>query len=55
MFFYMQMVYSPYTKLRTVHFHSCRGHTVKPYTIAGLLKENDGITVSRFGVTKWIH
>ena len=49
--FYMQMVYRTYTKLRIVHYHS-RGH--KPYTIARLLKENDGITVSRFGVAKFL-
>ena len=49
--FYMQMVYSTYTKLRIVHYHS-RDH--KPYTIARLLKENDGITVSRFGVAKFL-
>jgi transposase len=51
MLVYMQMVYSTYTKLRIVHYYS-RGH--KPYTIAGLLKENDGITVSRFGVAKFL-
>ena len=43
------MVYSTYTKLRIVHYHS-RGH--KPYTIARLLKENDGITVSRCATGK---
>ena len=47
----MQMVYSTYTKLRIVHYHS-RG--IKPYSIARLLREDDGIVVSRFGVAKFL-
>ena len=50
MCFYMQMVYSTYTKLRIVHYHS-RG--IKPYSIARLLREDDGIVISRFGVAKF--
>ena len=48
--FYMQMVYSTYTKLRIVNYHS-RG--IKPYTIARLLREDDGI-VRKFGVANFL-
>ena len=48
---YMQMVYSTCTMLRIIHYHS-KG--IKPYTIARLLRENDGIVVSRFGVAKFL-
>ena len=51
MCFYTQMAYSTYTKLRIVHYHS-RG--IKPYYIAGLLTEDDGIVVSRFGVARFL-
>ena len=47
----MQMVYITYTKLRIVHYHS-RG--IKPYSIARLLREDDGIVVSRFGMAKFL-
>lgn len=44
------MVYTTYVKLRILHHHF-RGR--KPYTIAKALEE-EGITVSRFGVHKFI-
>ena len=47
----MQMVFSTYTKLRIVHYHS-KGY--KAYTIANLMLENDGIVISRHGVAKFI-
>ena len=47
----MQMVFSTYTKLRIVHYQS-KGY--KPYTIANLMKENDGIVISRHGVAKFL-
>ncbi len=47
----VRIVFSTYTKLRIVHYQS-KGY--KPYTIANLLKENDGISVSRYGVAKFL-
>ena len=34
-----------------MHYHS-KGY--KPYTITNLMKENDGISVSRYGVAKFL-
>ena len=48
---YIQMIFSTYTKLRIPHYQS-KGY--KPYTIANLMKENDGISVSRYGVAKFL-
>ena len=45
------MVYSSYTKLRILRYHS-QGY--KPYTIAKLLCESDGIRVSRYGIAKFL-
>ena len=45
------MVFSEYIKLRIL-YHANKGY--KPYTIAKLLKEEEGITVSRFGVAKFL-
>ena len=45
----MQMVYSICIKLRIVTLSQQR-----PYTIARLSRENDGIVVSRFGVAKFL-
>ena len=47
----VQMVFSTYTKLRIVHYQS-KGY--KPYTIANFMKENDGISASRYGVAKFL-
>ena len=47
----IQMVYSTYTKLRIIHYQS-KGF--RPYTIAGLMKQNDGIVVSRYGVAQFL-
>ena len=47
----LQMVFSSYTKLRILHYDS-KGF--KAYTIARLLEKNDGIRVSRFGVSKFL-
>ena len=47
----VQMVFSTYTKLRIVHYQS-KGY--KPYTIANIMKENDGISASRYGVAKFL-
>ena len=47
----VQMVFSTYTKLRIVYYQS-KGY--KPYTIANFMKENDGISASRFGVAKFL-
>ena len=46
----LEMVYTTYIKLRILHHHF-KG--TKPYTIARALEE-EGITVSRFGVHKFI-
>ena len=43
--------FSTYTKLRIVHYQS-KGY--KPYTIANLMKENDRIVISRYGVAKFL-
>ena len=51
MYMHIQMVFSSYTKLRIVHYQS-KGY--KPYTITNLMKENDGISVSRYGVVKFL-
>lgn len=48
---FSQMVFSSYVKLRILHHHS-QGY--KPYTIAKLLADNEGITVSRYGVHKFL-
>lgn len=45
-----QMVYPEYVKLRIL-YHSAKGY--KPYTIVKLLEE-EGITASKFGITKFI-
>ena len=45
------MVYSSYTKLRILHYSS-KGF--KPYTISRLLLKEEGIEVSRFGVSKFL-
>ena len=45
------MVFSSYTKLKILYYDS-KG--LKPYTIARMLEKNDGITVSRFGVAKFL-
>ena len=45
------MVFSTYTKLRILHYQS-KGF--KPYTIANLMKENDGIVVTRHGVARFL-
>ena len=50
-FLKIQMVFSTYTKLRIVHYQS-KGF--KPYTIANLIRENDGIVVTRHGVAKFL-
>ena len=47
----VQMVFSTYTKLRIVHYQS-KGY--KPYTIANFMKENDGISASRYCVAKFL-
>ena len=41
------MVYSSYAKLRILYYN-CRGY--RPYTIADLLRNNDGILASRRGI-----
>ena len=48
---HIQMVFSTYIKLRIVHYQS---KCYKPYTIANLMKENDEISVSRYGVAKFL-
>ena len=47
------MVYSAYTKLRIIHYHN-KGF--RPYTVAGLMKQNDSIVVSiiRYGVAQFL-
>ena len=45
------MVYSSYTKLRILHYSS-KGF--KPYAISRLLLKEEGIEVSRFGVSKFL-
>ena len=45
------MVYSSYTNLWILRYHS-QGY--KPYTIAKLLCESDGIRVSRYGIAKFL-
>ena len=45
------MVYSTYIKLKIIHYQS-KGF--RPYTIAGLMKQNDGIVVSRYGVAQFL-
>ena len=47
----LQMVFSEYIKLRIL-YHCNKGF--KPYTIVKLLLEEEGITVSRFGVAKFL-
>ena len=45
------MVYSEYTKLRILHY---QGKGYKPYTISYLLKKEDGISASRYGIAKFL-
>ena len=45
------MVFSTYTKLRIIHYHN-QGY--KPYTISNQLKEQDHVSVSRYGVLKFL-
>ena len=45
------MVFSEYVKLRII-YHSNRG--IKPYTIAKLLEDEEGIKVSKVGVMKFL-
>ena len=49
--YFMQMFFSSHTKLRILYYDS-KGF--KPYTIARMLEKNDGITVSIFGVAKFL-
>ena len=45
------MVFSEYVKLRIL-YHANNG--IKPYTIANILSEEEGITVSKVGVWKFL-
>ena len=45
------MVYTTYIKLRILHHHF-KGR--KPYTIARVFEDDEGIKVSRFGVHKFL-
>ena len=45
------MVFSEYVKLRILYHHNNR---LKPYTIAKLLLEDEGIQVSKVGVWKFL-
>ena len=45
------MVYTSYKKLRILHYHAL-GY--KPYTIVKVLEEEEGLKMSRFGVTKFL-
>ena len=45
------MVYSNYTKLRILHY---QGKGYKPYAISYLLKKEDCISDSRYGIAKFL-
>ena len=47
----LQVVFSEYVKLRILYYHN---NGLKPYTIAKMLLEDEGIRVSKVGVWKFL-
>ena len=45
------MVYTNYTKMRILHYHF---QGLKPYTIAKVMYEDEGVAISRYGVYKFL-